>query len=166
MEIPLLFFYGLAAFIIAAGGVVAFSRNLLHSAFALFFVLFGIAGLYILLGADFLAMVQIMAYAGGISVLPIFGTMLTTGISQPEKSNPSFQGPLAAISGGAVLILLLAVYKTTDWPAMQPTKMEPTAKELGKMLLGEYILPFEVISFLLLAAMIGALMLVMKGDGK
>ena len=166
MELSQLFFYGIAAFIIGFSGIVAFSGNLLHSAFALFFALFGIAALYVTLGADFLAMVQIMVYAGGVSVLLIFGTMLTAEISQPQKSNLSFQGFLTAASGGAVLILLLTVYEKTNWPAIQLMEMEPTTASLGKMLLGEYILPFEVVSFLLLAAMIGALMLVMKGDRK
>ncbi len=166
MELSHLFFYGFSILILGIGFIVAFSRNLLHSAFALFFVLFGIAGLYILLGADFLGMVQIMVYAGGVAVLLIFGTMLTASISEPEQSNLSFQAILSLLSGAGVLILLLAVFNKTDWPVMSPGKMEPTTESLGKLLLSEYILPFEVISFLLLAAMIGALMLVMKGDRK
>ena len=165
-DLPGLFFYGFAVFIIGFGGVVALSGNLLHSAFALFFALFGIAGFYVLLGADFLAVVQIMVYAGGISVLLIFGTMLTAEISRPKKSNPSFQVFLAALSGAGVLATLLAILGKTSWPSLQATEAEPTVAPIGKMLLGEYILPFEVVSFLLLAAMIGALMLVIKGGGR
>jgi NADH-quinone oxidoreductase subunit J len=166
MELSHVFFYAFSVLLIGIGLVVAFSKNLLHSAFALFFVLFTVAGFYVLLGADFLAMVQVMVYAGGVSVLLIFGTMLTADISEPETSNLSFQAALTVISGAAVLGLILWVFNQTDWNVIVPGAREATTASIGKLLLGQYILPFEVISFLLLAAMIGALMLVMKGDRK
>ena len=166
MEIADLFFYIFSAMILGVGSIVAFSRNLLHSAFALFFVLFGIAGFYVLLGGDFLAMVQIMVYAGGVSVLLIFATMLSADISVPEDSNLSFQGILSLVAGGGIALLLLTALEETNWNLMKPGEMEPTTNSIGKLLLNEYVLPFEVISFLLLAAMVGAIMLVMKGENK
>ncbi|MBT4285905.1 MAG: NADH-quinone oxidoreductase subunit J [Deltaproteobacteria bacterium] len=164
MEIADLFFYLFSVMIIGLGGVVAFSRNLLHSAFALFFVLFGVAGFYVLLGADFLAMVQIMVYAGGVCVLLIFATMLSDNISQPGKSNLSFQTVLSTVAGGGIALLLLSAFENTTWNVVAPGAMEPTTNSIGKLLLNEYILPFEVISFLLLAAMVSAIMLVKKGE--
>jgi len=164
MEIAELFFYLFSAMILGLGGIVAFSKNLLHSAFALFFVLFGIAGFYVLLGGDFLAMVQIMVYAGGVCVLLIFATMLSNDISQPEKSNLSFQTVLSVIAGGGFVLLLLAAFEKTTWNVVVPGEMSATTNTIGKLLLNEYILPFEVISFLLLAAMVGAIMLVKKGE--
>lgn len=166
MELSHVFFYAFSVFLIGIGLIVAFSKNLLHSAFALFFALFSVAGFYVLLGADFLAMVQVMVYAGGVSVLLIFGTMLTANISEPESSNLSFQVALSIVSGAAVLGLILWVFGQTNWNVIVPGAREATTASIGKLLLGQYILPFEVISFLLLAAMIGALMLVMKGDRK
>jgi len=164
--LPETFFYFFTTVVLGIGCVVAFSRNLLHSAFALFFVLFGTAGFYALLGADFLAVAQVMVYAGGINVLLIFGTMLTSDMDKPETSNRSFQGALSFIAGIAIYALLLSVFDGVEWPTMQLAEMEPTTKGLGRLLLNEYVLPFEVISFLLLTAMIGSLVLVMKGDSK
>ena len=166
MELSELFFYFFAAMVLGIGCIVAFSKNLLRSAFSLFFVLFGIAGFYVLLGGDFLAIVQIMVYAGGINVLLIFGTMLTPDISDTSRSNLSFQGLLTAVAGIALFILLVGIINSTEWMVMTPTNMDPTTKDIGRLLLKEYVLPFEAISFLLLSAMIGALVLVNKGDQK
>lgn len=164
MGIPELFFYFFTIMVIGIGLIVAFSRNLLRSAFALFFVLFGIAGFYVLLGGDFLAVVQIMVYAGGVNVLLIFGTMLTSDISSPKTSNLSFQGALTFIAGVSFLILLVLIINTTNWPIQVPGEMAATTKDIGRLLLKEYVLPFEIISFLLLAAIVSSLVLVKKGD--
>lgn len=159
-----LFFIIFTALVLGVGCVVAFSRNLLRTAFALFFVLFGVAGMYVLLGGDFLAIVQIMVYAGGVNVLLIFGTMLTADVSNPMRSNLSFQGTLTVAACLAFLVLLLVIIHSTQWPQAVPGEMTPTTKALGMLLLKEYVLPFEVISFLLLAAIISSLVLVKKGD--
>ncbi len=166
MELSELFFYFFAAMVLGIGCIVAFSKNLLRSAFSLFFVLFGIAGFYVLLGGDFLAIVQIMVYAGGINVLLIFGTMLTPEISETSRSNLSFQGLLTAVAGISLFVLLLYIVSSTEWGVITPAEMKPTTKEIGRLLLSKYVLPFEVISFLLLSAMIGALVLVNKGEQK
>jgi len=166
MEIPELFFYLFAFLVVGMSIVVVFSTNLLHAAFTLFFVLFGMAGFYALLGGDFIAMVQLMVYAGGINILLIFGTMLTADIIKPEESNFSFQGILTFVSGVAFAAVLFSVLNGVEWPVSQPLIAEPTTLDLGRLLLKEYILPFEVISFLLVAAMVGAIMVVMKGGGE
>lgn len=163
IELSELFFYFFTVMVLGIGCIVAFSQNLLRSAFALFFVLFGIAGFYVLLGGDFLAIVQILVYAGGINVLLIFGTMLTADVSTPETSNISFQSVLTIIGGAGMFFLLLFVINSAEW-SIVTQEMVPTTKQIGRLLLKEYILPFEVISFLLLASMIGALVLVNKGD--
>ena len=81
MDIITIAFYFFAILIIASGIVVVLSKNVMHSAFALMFTFFSVAGLYVLLNADFLAITQIMIYIGGILVLIIFGVMLTTRIT-------------------------------------------------------------------------------------
>ncbi len=164
IELPQLFFYIFSTLILGVGLIVVLSRNLLRSAFALFFVLFGVAGFYVLLGGDFIAIVQIMVYAGGINVLLIFGTMLTSDVSNPGKSNLHFQEVLTAVVAIAFFILVYGIMMNAQWPTTVPGEMMPTTKDLGRLLLKEYVLPFEVISFLLLSAMIGALVLVIKGD--
>ncbi len=138
-------------------------RNVLHSAVALFFALLGVAGLYVLLGADFLAAVQLLIYAGGILVLIIFGVFLTTRAYQvqlnfSERSLSKFWG--ATISMG-VFALMAAGIHFVEWPMGTPN-FEPTVASLGDLLLSKYLLPFEIVSVLLLFAMIGAIILVRK----
>ena len=162
--LPEAFFYFFVISVLGTGCIVTFSRNLLHSAFALFFLLFGIGGFYVLLGADFIAVVQVMVYAGGINVLLIFGTMLTANMNRPESSNRSFQGIFSFISGVAIFALLVIILDVDSWPLRVQSTMEPTTASIGKLLLSDYIFPFEVISFLLLVAMIGALVLITKGE--
>ena len=111
-------------------------------------------------------MVQIMVYAGGINVLLIFGTMLTGDIAKPEVSNLSFQGVLTFVAGVSFMSLLLAVLERTTWPLLDQPSMAPTTADIGRLLLKEYVLPFEVISFLLVAAMVGAIMVVLKSVEK
>lgn len=163
MVIPEIFFYIFAFMVLGVGCIVAFSTNLVHSAFALFFALFGMAGFYVLLGGDFVAMVQIMVYAGGVAVLLIFGTMLTADVSEPETSNLSFQGLLSFFGGVGLLGVLMAVLDKTEWPLAEFTQREATTKTLGNLLLKDYLLPFEVISFLLLIAMVGGIFIILKG---
>ena len=166
MTTPELFFYLFSMVTIGLAVVVAFSPNLLHSAFTLFFLLFAMAGFYALLGGDFLAMVQLMVYAGGINVLLIFGTMLTADVAQPEQSNLSFQGVLTFVAGVAFTVVLFGVLNSAQWPEMaEIAEATPTTLDIGRLLLKEYVLPFEVISFLLVAAMVGAIMVV-KGEQK
>ncbi|MDX2469831.1 MAG: NADH-quinone oxidoreductase subunit J [SAR324 cluster bacterium] len=164
MHVPDLFFMFFTIFVLVTASIVAFSSNMLHSAFTLFFVLFGMAGFYVLLGGDFVAMVQLMVYAGGVNVLLIFGTMLTGDIAKPEISNLSFQGILTFFSGVSFMAVLLTVFEKTEWTLLEKGVREPTTAELGKLLLKDYILPFEVISFLLLAAMVGSVLIVLQRE--
>lgn len=138
--------------------IVVFSKRIIYSAFALLFTLFGVAGLYLFLAADFLAASQLLIYVGGILVLIIFGVFLTTRIYQmtiPEQAHQRFLALLPVLGIAAVLVYVLY---TADWNIVQPT-VEPTTKSLGKLLLTTYLVPFEVASVLLLAALIGAMRL-------
>jgi NAD(P)H-quinone oxidoreductase subunit 6 len=151
-----LVFYLLAALAIGGGLQVALGRNIVHGAFALLATFLGVAGLYACLGSDLVAVVQLLVYVGGVLVLILFAVMLTARISDVNLSNGS-RGMVAGV--GAVLCLTCS----TIWVALrfpwedQPTSPAgPTTSAVGDALLGPYVLPFEVISFLLLAALIGA----------
>src|SRR5215467_6979353 len=85
--VSLTIFYALALIIVVSASVTAFSRNIVHSAFALFGALAGVAGIYALLAADFLFIIQIFIYIGGILVVTIFAVMLTQGIAEVNVSN-------------------------------------------------------------------------------
>jgi len=144
---------------VVSAAVVVLNSQLIYSAVALLFTLFGVAGLYVFLWADFIAGVQLLVYVGGILVLIIFGIMLTNRISSVRISHKSVQQGV----GGAVVVWLfiflsIVVIKTPwlDQPAIEPSN---SVAKVGTLLLTKYLLPFEVVSILLLSALIGAAVL-------
>jgi NADH-quinone oxidoreductase subunit J len=148
-------------FAMMAGGSaigVVISRNIVRTAVCLLFTLTGVAGLYFLLNAEFLAAVQLVVYAGGTLILIIFGVMLTSK-SPFSKFGPKLPEVIIAISIGIVLFtaLVLAILDT-PFPVsaniVQPDGYPMAA--LGQALLGDYLVPFELASVLLLVVMIGA----------
>ena len=139
--------------------VVVLSKQLLYSAIALLFTLFGIAGLYVFMWADFMAGVQIVIYIGGILVLLIFGIMLTNKISSVNISHTSLQRSVGAVIALGVLGLLVPMILNTSWHQLSSVEPNQTADSIGRLLMMEYLLPFEVASLLLLGALIGAAML-------
>jgi len=138
------------------------SPNLVHSAVSLLFTLFGIAGLYVYLYADFIAVSQVIIYVGGILVLIIFGVMLTNKLDDPKLSNQSQNQLIAGLFCLALLIFQFQIIFNTNCNVQNLIKRESTVNEIGYMLLTDYLLPFEVVSVLLLAALIGAAMLSRK----
>ena len=141
---------------------VVSSKNLVRSAVSLFFTLFSIAGLYILLYADFVAGAQIMIYVGGILVLIIFGVMLTNKMDKPSISNSS-QNQIVAASVSIIFFMAqVFVILDTKWTNKTSIVLDETVKDIGRMLMKEYLLPFEIVSVLLLAALIGAATLARK----
>ncbi len=155
-------FWIVVALTLGSAVLVVTSRNLVYSAVGLFFTLFGIAGLYVFLWADFMAGVQVMVYVGGILVLILFGIMLTHRISSVNISHGSMHRGLGG--GIAILILVGLAYLIQSTPWKQVAAMEPesTVHEIGTQIMTGYLLPFEVASVLLLAALIGAAVLSRK----
>ena len=146
-------------FALMAGGAaiaVVISRNIVRTAVALLFTLMGVAGLYFLLHAEFLAAVQLVVYAGGTLILIIFGVMLTSK-SPYSRFEPKLGEVIIAVSIAIVLMFALTLGVTKTIFANEPidTGLYPVDK-LGQVLLGDYLVPFEVVSVLLLAVMIGA----------
>lgn len=155
-------FYVFAAVIVASAAMVAFSRNIVYSAFALLFTFFGVAGIYVLLSADFLAAVQLLIYVGGILVLILFAVMLTHRISDVEVSNQSLRPAQGALILIGVMAILLGVIFKTEWSLEGQLQYQPTIANMGDALLKQYLLPFEVVSVLLLAALMGAAVIVRR----
>lgn len=151
-----LVFTGLAALTITACALIAFSRNLVYSAFSLLGAFAGIAGLMILLGADFLGIIQVLVYVGGILVLYLFAVLMTAGISDVKFSNPMISVKIAVPALLALLVLLGKLIYGTTWFVAETQTAQPTTAAIGNTLLKEYLLPFELISILLLAALVGA----------
>ena len=157
-----LVFLGIAALVIFSAFGVVISSSLVHSAVALLFTLFGVAGLYIFLYADFLAATQVLVYVGGILVLIIFGVMLTNKIDTPSIASSSSNQVIGTIVSLLLFAFQLGVIFKTDWHISDGVIAEGTVRPIGRMLLNEYLLPFEVVSILLLGALIGAAMLSRK----
>lgn len=151
-----LIFYLFALLTIVSGFLVVSSKNIVHSAFYLIFTFFGVTGLYVLLGADFLAVVQIMVYIGGILVLLLFGVMLTHKITHVDIKSGSVKVIPAVIGVGIFAAVLISLMLSTHWKSIPGTIPSTTIYGLGKTLVTDYVLVFELLAILLLVAMIGA----------
>jgi NADH-quinone oxidoreductase subunit J len=154
-------FWVFALVTVASAGVVVLSRTLIYNAFALLFTFFGVAGLYVLLGADFLAAVQLLVYVGGILVLLLFGVMLTHKIYALDLTSETNQMLPGAIVAVGLFVILAATGLRTQWAAT-PRPPATTTSEIGRLFMGQYLLPFEAASILLLVALVGAAMIVRR----
>ncbi len=157
-----LVFYLVAAVTLISAAGVAFSSNIVYSAFSLLGTFMCVAGLYVFLAADFVAVIQVLIYVGGILVLMIFAVMLTQSIADVRISNRSVGRLPAVVIVGCVAAVMAKAALNTAWhtvPAGAPT---PSTYAIGNGFLGDYVLPFELASVVLLAALIGAVVLSRK----
>ncbi len=155
-------FYLVAAFTVVCAAGVALSRNVVYSAFALMGALFGTAGMFAFLGADFVATVQVLVYVGGILVLTLFAIMLTHQISEVRVSNRSVAAVPAAVLMAAVAGVLLLAILRAPWKTIDPNPAQATTYAIGELFLGRFLLPFELASIVLLTALVGAIVLSRK----
>lgn len=155
-------FYVLAVLTVGSAAVVVLARSLIYSAFALLFTFVGVAGLYLMLGADFLAATQLLIYVGGILVLLLFGVMLTHKLYDLDLRSETTQFlPGAIVSLGLFAVLALTAWRT-DWAGGAGRAPAATTREIGQLFMGRYLLPFEAASILLLVALMGAAMIVRR----
>ncbi len=159
MELTTILFYLFSIITIGAAAVMVFSKNIVHSAFALMFSLIGVASLYVLLYADFIAATQLLVYVGGILILILFGVMLTTQGHSFDFKTITVNLIPASILSVAVAAMLIFVFVKTDWLISEVAEPNETIYDLGMMLMGDYILPFIVAGVLLLIAIIGAILM-------
>lgn len=162
MELATLLFYLFSITTVASAAIMVFSKNIVHSAFALMFTLVGVAALYVLLYADFLAATQLLVYVGGILILILFGVMLTTQGHTLSFKTITVNLIPATVMSGAAAILLIYAFVQTEWKITKSSVPDETVHEMGMMLMGEYILPFIVVGVLLLIAIIGAILMSTK----
>jgi len=155
-------FWILAVVTVASAAVVVLARSLIYSAFSLLLTFAGVAGLYLLLGADFLAATQLLIYVGGILVLLLFGVMLTHKIYQLDLRTEVTQFSSGLIVAAGLFVILAATALRTPWATGQGRPPAPTTEEIGRLFMGRFLLPFEAASILLLVALIGAAMIVRR----
>jgi NADH-quinone oxidoreductase subunit J len=161
MTLQLGIFYLVAAFTVWAAAVVVLGKNIVRAAVALIFSFCGMAALYVLLDAEFLAAVQVLIYVGGITILLLFAIMLTSRISASGVRVRNDQVLLSAIAAIGLCVGLVYAARGID-PIAAPPRLPETAPFLGRALLTTYVLPFEAVSVLLLAALVGAIILARK----
>jgi NADH:ubiquinone oxidoreductase subunit 6 (subunit J) len=162
-----LFILSAALIIVGSLGVLFIKENIMHACVALLTTLFGVAGAYAILGADFLAATQLVVYVGGVVILMLFAVMLTGGGAAKENRFGIEKIPAMGnvktyiVAGINVLVISLVVIKIMrnvmqDYKAVALPAYESTVEKLGTLLVTDHVLAFEVSSILLLGALVGA----------
>jgi len=150
-------FWVLAAITLVAAGGVMVSRNLLHAVLFLILTFVGVAGFFVLLSADFIAMAQVIIYVGAISVLVLFAVLLTPRASRDNgETRWALPGMLLAVCLAAIFLFVI---HDTAWKTRDGVPQGLSASDLGTALLTTWVVPFEIASVLLTAALVGAIML-------
>ena len=150
---PELVFWLVAAIVIAGALGTVLLPNVVYAALSLVAALLGVAGVYLLLGSEFLALAQVLIYGGGVVILLIFGLMLTNATDDPIVTDGA-QKPFAAIVGlllGGVIVV--AAYDA-EWGATEATAT--SLRDFGELLFGDFMVPFIIIAVLLDVALTGA----------
>lgn len=159
-------FYLIAALAVGGGLGVVLMRNAVYAALFLILALLAVAGLYILLASEFLALVQVLIYGGAVTVLLLFALMLTRARDVPETMVGA-QWPLAGFASLFLAGLLIAVFGTTDWPGDADGMVTRAFFEtVGDALFRQWAVPFEIASLVLLVALVGAIVLARQEEGE
>jgi NADH-quinone oxidoreductase subunit J len=160
------YFSIVAVWILASGiGVVA-SRKVVRSAVFMVVCFLGVAFAFALMHSALLAVVQILIYVGAISVVIIFGIMLTQSQSGPAANFFNRQSAVAAVAAVAAAVVISVILVSSDLLAAGDKALNPGVKQFSSLLFNRYVFPFELVSLLLLAAMVGAIVLARKEDGQ
>lgn len=154
-------FWVFAAIAVLPAFLILLTKSIVRMAFLLLCSLAGFAGLYLELGAGFLGFTQVMVYIGGILILFLFGVMLTQRSDFPVRERVGRGLALPGVLAGALLLgALVFIAVQNSWAVLPPDKVVPSQATdtgmIGLKVLSRYVLPFEAVSILLLAAMVGA----------
>lgn len=152
----------LAAFTLISAAGVTFSRKIIYSGFSLLGTFGGAAGLFVLLSSDFVAVTQVLIYVGGVLILILFAVMLTQRIGDVNLTNISVNYKIGIPVVGTIAVFLISLLTGVSWVMKEPETYQSLVQPIGNALLKEYLLPFEVISFVLLGALIGAIVMVRR----
>lgn len=163
MSVEQVVFYVIALVAIVGGLGTVLSDDIVHSALFLILTLLMTAGVFVLLSSEFLALVQILVYGGGITILVVFALMITQ-LRQSRGGLNGPQRPFAVVAALALVAVLGIMAFRTDWIG-ETEQITPVATEpLGQLLFRDFAVPFEIASFVLLVALIGAVVLARTDD--
>ena len=170
-------FYGFSALAVGAALTILFTRNVMYAALSLFITLLGVAALFVLAGADFLAVAQLLIYVGGVLILLLFGVMLTHRADRTDSQQANivltthvnhFWGTVVALAifGGLFWLIVHANFLILHGPddVIDPAVRSTTLRQFGIHLMTTHVWAFEVIGILLLMALIGATYLAVKRE--
>jgi NADH-quinone oxidoreductase subunit J len=161
-----LVFYLLAGLaIVAAIGVVTVP-NVVHAGLFLILTLLGVAGFYILLSNEFLALVQVLVYAGAVSIILLFGLMLTRGQQNLPVVSAGGQWPIGLVVGIALAVVLTTAIIDSTWPRYVGEVTLVPLETLAAALFRDWLLPFELIGVVLLVALVGAIVIAYQEEGE
>lgn len=159
MSADLIVFLIIAIISIASSIMVVESEEIFHSALFLTLMFLSVGGLFILLGAEFLAAIQVLIYGGAVVILVLFAIMLTKrGVAVSDRTPLHGKMPKLGIVAAFVFLLSLPIL-TTTWPTSYSTVQASSVTAIGNALFTEYVIPFEVVSIALLAALIAGIFL-------
>jgi NADH-quinone oxidoreductase subunit J len=159
-----LIFLALAGVMLGSALLVVLGRNIIRSGLWLVLSFAGLAGIYALLGATLVAAAQVLIYIGAISVLILFAVMLTQSKAGPARLVFHHQAWAGAIAAIVLALLLIVSVLYTSWPLAVAAPVAYAAAEIAELLFENYLFAFEIISVLLLAAVIGGIFLARRDD--
>ena len=165
MTVAQVVFYFIAALAVGGALGVVLMRSTVYAALFLILALLAVAGVYILLASEFLALVQVLIYGGAVTVLLLFALMLTRTGDLPETMVGA-QWPLAAVASAFLAGLLIATNATTDWPGDTGEITAVPFELVGEVLFRQWAVPFEIASLVLLVALVGAIILARQEEGE
>ena len=150
--------------VVGAIGVVT-ARNVVHSALFLILSLLSVAGIFILLSAEFLAIVQVLIYGGAVTILVLFAMMLTRVRDMPAALDGP-QRPFAALAAGVFMVVSIFSMVSTEWPGETEKINVISIEQIGNDLFTTWAVPFEVASLVLMVALLGAIVLARGEEGE
>ena len=157
--VPVIVFAAVSIVTLGAAVAVVTNKNILHSAFYLVLAFVGIASIYVLLEAPFIAVVQVLVYIGAIAILIVFAIMLTRTIMSKDIEQRNAQWIWSALGALILFGVLGWIVYSANWPVVQGAVPDEPIVLLGQELLTTYVVPFEIASVLLLAALVGSIII-------
>ncbi|MCH8814106.1 MAG: NADH-quinone oxidoreductase subunit J [Chloroflexi bacterium] len=158
-------FYVVAGITVIGALGVVLARNVVHSALFLILSLLAVAGVFVLLAAEFLAIVQVLVYGGAVTILVLFAMMLTRVRDMPRALNGP-QWPLAAVAAGMIGGISIVAVLDTEWPGETDEATVVSIEEIGNLLFTNWAIPFEIASLVLIVALLGAIILARGEEGE
>lgn len=162
--VPVLVFAAIS--LVTLGGAIAVvtNKNVLHSAYFLVLAFVGVASVYVLLEAPFIAMIQVLIYIGAIAILIIFAIMLTRKLMSKDMEERNKQWIWAALGAMLLFGALGWLVYNANWPVIEAAVPKEPITLMGEELLSTYVVPFEIASVLLLAALVGSILIGREKD--